>query len=282
MIEQLLQRIAGEIAQCPFVEGIVLGGSRATGTAVETSDIDIGIYYDGRDVDFERLNGIAGKLDDNHREDLICPEGGWGNWVNCGGWLTVEQYHVDLILRESGRVRDILDRTDRGEAAAHYQTGHPHGYIDVMYRGELAAGRVLYARDSGFAQLKRRAERYPEELRQALISFFMFEAGFSCSLAKAYARDDDIYYVAGQLFRAASALNQVMFALNRQYCLNEKKAILRLRDFPLSLPDYAGRVNSLFNLTPETLAGCIGELEKLCGEAQELAGREGVLWKSEN
>ncbi len=274
MIEHLLQRIAGELALCPFVAGVVLGGSRATGTATETSDIDIGIYYDGEQIDFDRLNEIAASLDDGHRENLICREGGWGNWVNCGGWLTVERYHVDLILRETGRVRDILDRTDRGETAAHYQTGHPHGYVDAMYRGELAAGRVLYARDRGFEQMKRRAESYPEELRRALISFFMFEANFSCSLARAYAGRDDVYYVAGHLFRAASALNQVMFALNRTYCLNEKKAVLRIRDFPLTLPDYAARVNGLFNLTPESLAGSIEELEKLCREAEALAGRE--------
>ncbi|MBS6954524.1 MAG: nucleotidyltransferase domain-containing protein [Enterocloster asparagiformis] len=274
MIEHLLQRITGELARCPFVAGVVLGGSRATGTATEASDIDIGIYYDGEEIDFDRLNEIAARLDDGRRQNLICREGGWGNWVNCGGWLTVERYHVDLILRETGRVRDILDRTDRGETAAHYQTGHPHGYVDAMYRGELAAGRVLYARDRGFEQMKRRAESYPEELRRALISFFMFEANFSCSLARAYAGRDDIYYVAGQLFRAASALNQVMFALNRTYCLNEKKAVLRIRDFPLTLPDYPARVNGLFNLTPESLAGSIEELEKLCREAEALAERE--------
>ena len=115
MIEHLLQRIAGELARCPFVAGVVLGGSRATGTATEASDIDIGIYYDGEEIDFDRLNEIAARLDDGRRQNLICREGGWGNWVNCGGWLTVERYHVDLILRETGRVRDILDRISRGD-----------------------------------------------------------------------------------------------------------------------------------------------------------------------
>lgn len=274
MIEQLLKQIADQIAPCSFVAGIVLGGSRATGMATENSDIDIGIYYERERMDFDRLNGIAAGLDDLHRENLVCREGEWGNWVNCGGWLTVKGYHVDLILRDIARVQDILDQTERGETAAHYQTGHPHGYVDAMYRGELAAGRALYARDRDFEQMKRRAESYPEELRRTLISFFMFEANFSCSLARAYAGRDDIYYVAGQLFRAASALNQVMFALNRTYCLNEKKAVLRIRDFPLTLPDYAARVNGLFNLTPESLAGSIEELEKLCREAEALAGRE--------
>ncbi len=100
----------------------------------------------------------------------------------------IEDEIEDLILRDIARVRDILDRTERGETAAHYQTGHPHGYIDAMYRGELAAGKALYARDQSFTEMKERAEVYPEELRRALISFFMFEAKFSCMLAEGNGR----------------------------------------------------------------------------------------------
>lgn len=49
-----------------------MGGSRATGTATENSDIDIGIYYEKGKVDFEELNITAQQLDDAHREHLIC------------------------------------------------------------------------------------------------------------------------------------------------------------------------------------------------------------------
>ena len=274
MIEQLLKQIADQIAPCSFVAGIVLGGSRATGMATENSDIDIGIYYERERMDFDRLNGIAAGLDDLHRENLVCREGEWGNWVNCGGWLTVKGYHVDLILRDIARVQDILDRTERGETAAHYQTGHPHGYIDAMYRGELAAGKILYARDQSFTEMKERAEVYPEALRRALISFFMFEAKFSCMLAEGYGRGEDLYYVAGHLFRSVSALNQVLFALNRTYCLKEKKAVRRIREFPVTLPDYQRRVNEIFGLTAGTLALCIQALRELCGDAEALVDRE--------
>lgn len=50
--------------------------------------------------------------------------------------------------------------------------------------------------------MKERAEIYPEELRRALISFFMFEAKFSCMLAEGNGRGEDLYYVAGHLFRS--------------------------------------------------------------------------------
>ena len=79
-VESILQAITAELRPLPFVRGVVLGGSRATQTASEHSDIDVGVYYDGFDLD--QLNAIARRLDDSHRENLVCREGGWGNWVN--------------------------------------------------------------------------------------------------------------------------------------------------------------------------------------------------------
>ena len=122
--------------------------------------------------------------------------------------------------------------------------------------------------------MKERAEVYPEALRRALISFFMFEAKFSCMLAEGYGRGEDLYYVAGHLFRSVSALNQVLFALNQTYCLNEKKAVRRIREFPVTLPDYQRRVNEIFGLTAGTLALCIQALRELCGDAEALVDQE--------
>lgn len=270
MIEKLLKRIINELSKCPFVKGIVLGGSRATGTATETSDIDIGIYYAKEEIDFDKLNAIAQQLDDMHRENLICHEGEWGNWVNCGGWLIVEGNHVDLILRDMNRVKKIIQKTNKGEFSSHYQTGHPHAYVDVMYRGELASSIILYSKDDEFIELKKQAEVYPDMLKKALCSFFLFEAKFSCMLAKNYSKDGDIYYTIGHLFRSISALNQVLFAVNRTYCLNEKKATFRIESFPLAPDDYRKRVNQILSLTNETSKMSIFELEKLYSEVERL------------
>ena len=63
MIEHILNQITDELSVCPFINGIVLGGSRATGMATDKSDIDIGIYYDKGQVDFkvERNSQPAGR-----------------------------------------------------------------------------------------------------------------------------------------------------------------------------------------------------------------------------
>ena len=166
-IEAIVQTIAKELRACPFLKGVVLGGSRATGCATESSDIDIGLYYEGA-IDYGQLNAIAQRLDDAHRENLVCREGEWGNWVNCGGWLVINGVHVDWILRDSARVKRILASSEAGQFSAHYQTGHPHAFLDVMYRGELACCKILYAADEEFAATKRQAERYPAALKRAL------------------------------------------------------------------------------------------------------------------
>ena len=274
MWKNVTERIAAELAPCPFIEGVVLGGSRATGTAAECSDIDVGIYYDPESIDFSRLNEIARGLDDGHRENLICREGPWGHWVNCGGWLTVQGFPVDLILRDLTRVKAVVERSGEGLFSSHYQPGHPHAYIDVMYRGELASCRVLHSANRGFLELKRRAENYPEPLRKALISFFLFEARFSLELARKNAKNDDPCYSAGLLFRSLSALNQVLFALNRVYCLNEKKAVLRIERFPRAPLRYGERVRQILTSGEDWRGASLEELEGLCGDVERMAGEE--------
>ncbi|WP_066685311.1 nucleotidyltransferase domain-containing protein [Christensenella intestinihominis] len=273
MTEHLIERIAEELAVLPSVKGIVLGGSRATGIAGPESDIDIGIYYDENGPDLEALNRAAQRLDDEHRAGLICREGAWGNWVNCGGWLVVGGTPTDLILRDIMRVRKCIGECEQGKVSPHYQAGHPHAYLNVMYRGELATCRVLYSRDNDFMELKKWAGTYPDRLRDALMDSFLAEARFSCALAKDHLQGNDLYYVAGHLFRAVSALNQVLFAYNREYCLNEKKAVLRVAALPVRPEGYEKRVNRVFSLLGGSAKeSCIG-MEKLIAEAAGLCGK---------
>ncbi|HIV20258.1 MAG TPA: nucleotidyltransferase domain-containing protein [Candidatus Merdivicinus intestinigallinarum] len=269
-LEKILDSITAALKGCPGVQGIVLGGSQVTGTAGPGSDLDIGVYYDRETLDLEQLNALAKTLDDKHRENLVCPEGGWGPWVNCGGWLAIGGVPVDLILRDVSRVKKAVESAERGEFSAHYQTGHPHAFLDVMYRGELASSRLLYAKNEEFSRLKGKAEPYPPALKESLIRFFGFEAGFSCMLAEKSLTKGDLSYVAGHLFRSVSAMNQALFALNGQWCLNEKKAALRVDSFAQAPGNYSQRVNRIFR----SLGGSPGEavrlLQELCGEMQKL------------
>lgn len=93
MIYNIIQSVTEKLSSLPFIEGIVLGGSRARGTHTEDSDIDIGIYYNQESFDLTAINQIATELDDENRNNLVVPPGAWGDWVNGGGWLVINGYH---------------------------------------------------------------------------------------------------------------------------------------------------------------------------------------------
>ena len=90
----------------------------------------------------------------------------------------------------------------------HYQTGHPHAFLNVMYRGELA-----------------------------------------------------------------SALNQVLFALNETYCLNEKRAPERIDSFPDAPRDYQNLAEAILWPKDGDPASSIRQPEALCEDVNDLIQR---------
>ncbi len=249
MVEDILNRIRIELEGVPGIVGVVLGGSRARGTHHEKSDIDIGIYYDESEgFDVKELSKVAAKIDDDHRENLVTSLGEWGPWVNAGGWLVVQGYHVDFILRDIKRVSQVIDDCLEGKVTTHYHTGHPHAYLNVMYMGEISICKILFDPRGKVSELKAKTKPYPQALKDAMIRFFMFEASFSLMFAEDNVDKDDIYYVCGHCFRSISCLNQVLFALNEEYCINEKKAVRMIDGFKIKPRDYKERVEEIFTL----------------------------------
>src|SRR5690625_1809206 len=222
-VENIIHRISKEIENIPGVAGVVLGGSRARGTHHSTSDIDIGIYYDeSTGFDVNEVGRIATKLDDEHEENLVSSLGEWGPWINGGGWIVVQGYHVDLIFRDVKRVSQVIDECRLGNVSSHYHTGHPHAFLNVMYMGEISICKILTDPTNQLSNLKAKTKPYPQALKNAIIGYFTFEASFSLMFAKDNIDKDDVSYVAGHCFRTISCLNQVLFAMYEEYCINEK------------------------------------------------------------
>lgn len=269
-MEPIVQSIVTTLQEVEGLEAIVLGGSRAKGTHSAASDIDIGIYYDPRRVDFDALERKAQELDGEHRENLLARPGGWGKWQNGGCWLNVEHLPVDLILRDMDRVRDAVQECGDGIVTQHYQTGHPHAYSNAMYRGELAICKPLWVGEEAFTQLKVVAESYPPEMKKSILALFSFEMGFSLQLAQKSMDRDDAYYVAAHLVRSVSAMNQVLFALNETYCINEKQAVSTISSLPVCPPEYKARIDGVFSLDPGRLQESCTRLKALVDEVSGL------------
>jgi len=274
MVDNIIQRIKEELDGLPGVVGIVLGGSRARGTHRPDSDIDIGVYYDeSKGFNTKDIEKSALNLNDEKKEHLITALGEWGTWINGGGWLVVNGYHVDLIFRDIKRVSEVIDDCLSGVVSIHYQTGHPHGYLNAMYIGELAICHILSDPEGILAELKQKTKPYPGKLKKAIIQYFSFEASFSLMFMEANTDKDDISYVMGHCFRTISCLNQVIFAKNEVYCINEKKAVSMIEDFTIKPKLYKKRIDeivTLLSMDIDKVNQAVKNLKKLISETEVL------------
>jgi hypothetical protein len=258
-----LEAIAGEVMQVAGVEAVVLGGSRGRGNHKPDSDYDLGIYFDSSATfDIAALNRVAQTWDDDHRSDICTPVGGWGPWVTGGGWLLVNGEHVDFIYRELPRVARVIDNCIAGKIEIGYQAGHPFGFMSSIYMGEVATSKILRDPQGTLTALKAKTQPYPPALKRYIMGM-AWEAGFSLSMfPKTIARSDGAC-LAGHAFRAIMCLTQALFALNEQYCLNEKGAVPLAATFPLCPPRYSERVNEVITLLgtqPALAQTCLTQL----------------------
>lgn len=262
-----LSRVAG-------VEAVVLGGSRSQGTHTADSDFDIGIYYASADaLDIPALDRLAARLDDRRQSGLVTAIGGWGPWINGGGWLTVDGQHVDFLYRDLGRVAQAVEDGRAGRFEFVYQPGHPHGFASTTYMSEVAVCGPLWDPCGRVAALKALTQPYPVALRRAIIERFFWEADFSLGVGGKGIARGDLAHVAGCAFRAVMCLTQCLFALNGRYWLNEKGAVARIATFPTAPVDYADRVRAAFaDLdSPESLQS----LHALAAETADLIAAAG-------
>jgi hypothetical protein len=118
----------------------------------------------------------------------------------------------------------------------------------------------------------------PKALKEAIIRYFMFEASFSLMFAEDNVEKDDIYYVCGHCFRSISCLNQVIFALNEEYCINEKKAVKMIESFKIKPKDYKERVDRIITLLSsdkESTKKGVNMLRDIIFETEMLVGNIG-------
>jgi Nucleotidyltransferase domain len=240
--EALLARVVSAFGGVPGIRAIVLGGSRARGEATAQSDYDLGLYYDADNpIDVGRL-AKAAMLLPGAASSSVTAIGEWGPWINGGAWLTVAGTRVDLLYRELGKVRGVIDACRVGRIERTYQPGHPHAFVSPIYMGEVALCQVLWDPENVLTALKRQCEPYPPALGEALIRSFLWEAKFALENAGHGRGRDDPAYVAGCAFRSVACLCQVLFALNGVYLLNEKGAVQAAERLPRRPADFAARV----------------------------------------
>ena len=90
---------------------------------------------------------------------------------------------------------------------------------------------------------------------------------------KANLESGDKYYIAGHI-RAISCLNQVLFACNNEYCINEKKAVKIIDTFEFKPEDYSTKVNRVFDFLGDYPLDCYALVEELYNEIGLIVARK--------
>ena len=248
------------------VEGIAMGGSRARGTHHPTSDYDLGIYYrDGLDI--AGLQQLADEYSTTPAE--VTEPGGWGPWVDGGGWLVIGDVHVDFIYRSVDRVSGVWADCCDGRYLNAIQAGHPLGFWSHAYAGELALCRPIGTWSTRLSELRLATAEYPDALSTALARA-IWESSFSIANARKAVHRGDVAFVAGCLFRAAGVMAHALHGNAKHWLINEKGAIASAAALPNAPADLEQRVARAFtHLQPDasSLTRACDELQAVVDEA---------------
>ncbi|WP_028551947.1 nucleotidyltransferase domain-containing protein [Paenibacillus sp. UNC451MF] len=280
-VQYTISNMVDNLKQISGISALVLGGSRARGSESPNSDIDIGIYYASeKGLDITQLRRVAAAMDDDHRENLVTEIGGWGPWINGGGWLKVNQIPVDLLFRDQNKVSHVIEKCIMGDITIDYQPGHPHGFANSIYLAEIALCKVLWDPSDIIGKLKSRTIPYPTAFQEATIHKFFWEATFALDNAYKGIYKKDLSYIAGCCFSSVSCLNQVLFAINETYLMNEKGATAIADSFSVVPRKYFQRISEIFTLITkdqESLKKAINMMEELIQETENLMKAKSFL-----
>ncbi|PRY13976.1 nucleotidyltransferase domain-containing protein [Kineococcus rhizosphaerae] len=256
--------VAARLVQVPGIVGVSLGGSRARGEHRPDSDTDLGLYY-RPPLDTARLQALVDEL--SQVPAAVTEPGGWGPWVDGGGWLRVDGAAVDWIYRDVDRVRASCSGALAGTFDWHFQVGHPLGFPGTTYAGELFHG-VLLADPSGELAASR-LQGFSPALRTAVVGR-LDEARFLLGgAAKAVPRGDRAY-VAACAFRVVLLCVHALHADAGRFVLNEKGAVAATDSLPRSPRGFARRAQEVFALDPgPALDGAAGLLAETLAVVSE-------------
>lgn len=237
-----LVAIAERLVQVRGVDAVLLGGSRARGDHTADSDTDVGVYY-RQPLDTAALGELARELAGPAAQ--VSEPGGWGPWVDGGSWLTIDGAAVDWIYRDLDRVQAAWTAAREGRIGWHQQPGHPLGFLDVAYAGEVALSLVLADPTGELTALKQATSVYPPALADALVEG-LWEADFLLDVAGKVTGRPDRAYVAGCLFRALGVCVHALHGRAGRWLVNEKGMVDAAGRLPGAPVKFAARAHGLF------------------------------------
>lgn len=257
--DERLRSLATELCAVRGVAAVALGGSRARGTHRPDSDVDLGLYIE-QDADLEGVARVAGAWTGG--PVALAGRGGWGPWVEGGAWLVVDGVAVDLILRDIDRVREQCTRAVQGEFAFHAQPGHPLGFLDVAYAGEVATCVPLCDPTGLLEQLARSVTPYPEALRRAFLDN-LWQADFLLDGAVKGAKSADVAYVSLCATTVTMLLAHAWHAAAGEWVTNEKGLVPRVARLGVDTGAFSRRADAALGALGTSTDELLASIERV-------------------
>ncbi|HET9911521.1 MAG TPA: nucleotidyltransferase domain-containing protein [Anaerolineales bacterium] len=261
----LLERLVEQLHEIDGVSAIVLGGSYASGTHHETSDMDIGLYYsEARPFSIAEIRRIADDVSINGAA-TVTGFYEWGAWVNGGAWIHTSQGKFDFLYRNLDHIQRTIAEAQQGISHHDYDQQPTYGFYSVIYLAETQICIPLYDPELLIAKLKRAVETYPPKLKQKIITDSLWSAEFSLLHARGFAAQGDVYNTVGCLTRVVSNITQALFALNERYFIRDKKVLDVVAGFPDLPAGYIPQINHILacpGSTAQELTKTVSDLER--------------------
>jgi hypothetical protein len=239
MLPPAIAKLAETLATMPGAVAVVLGGSRAAGTASASSDWDLGVYYRGR-LDTGALAPFG----------TVHPPGSWGRIMNGGAWLQIEGTKVDVLLRDLDVVEHWSARAQEGEFEIDCLLGYVAGVPTYSLMAERAVCRVLHGDLPEMG-------RYPSKLAENAPPRWRFCSDFTLTYARMQAAKGDVVGTVGQASKAVLEAAHAQMCASSRWILNEK-----------GLVDAAGfsRVQASFAAVPREPEGLVAWIDRVRSE----------------
>jgi hypothetical protein len=271
----LLQQLVEQLRTIPGVAAIALGGSYASGTQHEGSDLDIGLYYrQDRPFAIAAIRQVAESAS-TAKPATLTGFYDWGRWVNGGAWIQTAQGKADFLYRNLDQIRQTIAEAQQGIVHHDYDQQPAYGFYSVIYLAEVQICIPLYDPDQLLAGLKQQVAVYPPRLKERVVADSLWSAEFTLIHARGFAARGDVYNTAGCLTRVAANLTQALFALNETYFIRDKQVMEVLATFLLLPAGYVQQLSTLLSCPGRTdfeLTQSVHDLEQLWHGVVSLPG----------
>ena len=218
IFQQRAEELARHFAALPEVVAVALGGSQASSTADDASDIDLYIYTDGQ-IDLEARTQLIEQAGGATRTNLDLPYwGGVNMWVDALTSIT-----VDCMLFEASWMEQEIERV-----LEQHQPGL--GYSTCFCR-TVHHSHVLHDPRGWFANLQARTNRpYPEALRRNIIAhnypvLRTIIPSYLHQIENAVRRND-LLSINHRVAALLASYFDILFALNRVLHPGEKRLLI--------------------------------------------------------